>query len=201
MWIKKAVADDCRKRNKVKSVIGANQDYVKGGEFGRKNRGLLDNDVANKKENSTWFIKGKFKKFLQRYLHKNVLKFKLFGKTITLVHPVPNYFRDRIVAKLTKKYLDRNDENSQFNRVIKLKNEIEIKKLAKPIKRDLHGKPVNVKQVKNGSFMRCYESQFEGYDIKRYESLRVICDDIRKTLDENAAKIDAASIPLTQDGL
>ena len=36
--------------------------------------------------------------------------------------------------------------------------------------------------------------------LKRYESLRVICEDIRKTLDKNAAKIDTASIPLTQDG-
>ena len=149
---------------------------------------------------STWFIKGKFRKFLQKFLHKNILKFQLFGKTITLAYPVPNYFKDIVVRKLTKKYLDRNDENSQFNRVIKLKNEIEIKKLAKPIKRDLNGDPTNVKQVKNGSFMRCYESQFEGYDIKRYESLRVICEDIRKTLDKNAAKIDTASIPLTQDG-
>ena len=72
-------------------------------------------------------------------------------------------------------------------------------KLAKPLKRGLDGKPIDAKQVKNGSFMRCYESQFEGFDIKRYESLRVICEDIRK-IREGADKIDAAALPLSQDG-
>ena len=47
--------------------------------------------------------------------------------------------------------------------------------------------------------MRCYESQFEGFDIKRYESLRVICEDIRK-IREGADKIDSAALPLSQDG-
>ena len=198
-WMYKAVADDCRKRNKIKSTTSANEDYVKGGEFGRKNRGFVDESLKDK-GTSTWFIKGKFKKFLQKFLHKNIIKFKIFGKNITFVYPVPNYFKDIIVKKLTKKYLNGTSENSQFNKVIKLKNEIEIKKLAKPIKRNPEGEPINVKQVKNGSFMRCYESQFEGFNIKRYESLRVICDDLRKTLDKNASKIETASIPLTQDG-
>ena len=131
----------------------------------------------------------------------NQSKFKLFGKVRTFNYPVPNYFRDRIVNRLTKQYLNETSEkNSQFNKVIKIKNEIEIKKLAKPLKKGENGEPINVKRVQNGSFMRCYQSKFEDFEIKRYESLRVICEDIRKIGSKNITNIENAALPLSQDG-
>ena len=199
-WMYKAVADDCRKRNKEVVKKNSTDDYVKGGEFGQKNRGFVDKRFADK-EKRIWFVSGKFKKFLQRFLHKNVLKFKLFGKVRTFNYPVPNYFRDRIVNRLTKQYLNETSEkNSQFNKVIKIKNEVEIKKLAKPLKKGDNGEPINAKRIQNGSFMRCYQSKFEDFEIKRYESLRIICEDIRKIGSKNITNIENAALPLSQDG-
>jgi len=196
-WMYKAVGDDCKKRNK-KSAKNV-PDYVKGGEFGRKKE-KVDKRLEDEGDKVWFFIEGSFKRFLQKFLHKNVVKFKFFGKTLTFTYPVPNYFRERMINNLNKKYLNGTSANSQFNKVIKLKNEIEIKNLAKPIKRDENGIPVNIERVANGSFLPCYQSTFEGFEIKRYESLRVLCEDLRKA-DKKLGSIEAAALPSHHGGL
>ena len=72
--------------------------------------------------------------------------------------------------------------------------------MAKPIKRDEKGVSVNIDRVPNGSFLPCYQSRFEGFDIKRYESLRVICEDLRKS-DKSLSKVEEAMLPAHHSGL
>ncbi len=44
--------------------------------------------------------------------------------------------------------------------------------------------------------MRCYQAEIDKYKVKRYESLRVLCEDIRKTSKKNVGAIEVGMLPM-----
>ena len=121
---------------------------------------------------------------------------KIFGKEMTLTYPVPRYFKDSMIKKLNKKYLNGTSKDSEYYKLYKIDDETVIKRLGKPLKRGENGIPLDGKIVLNGSFMRCYQAEIDKYKVKRYESLRVLCEDIRKTSKKNVGAIEVGMLPM-----
>ena len=175
-WMWQEIKQDCEKRNRGNIVSNAEQ-FVKGGEYFKKAGGL-------------------FKNFLRKFLRKECKYIKIFGKEITLSYPVPAYLKNSMIKKLNKKYLNGSSKNSEFYKLYKIDDDTVIKRLGKPLKRGEDGIPIGGQIVKNGSFMRCFQAEIDKYKVKRYESLRVLCEDIRKTSKKNVGAIEIGMLPM-----
>ena len=115
---------------------------------------------------------------------------------MTLSYLVPAYFKNSMIKKLSEKYLNGASKDSEFYKLYKIDDETVIKRLGKPLKRGENGIPLNGQIVKNGSFMKCFQAEIDKYKVKRYESLRILCDDIRKTSKKNVGAIEVGMLPM-----
>ena len=187
-WMLSEIKQDCEKRNKKKAVIFNESTSLSGkpGEYAKKAEGMI-------------------KIFLKKFIRKVRKDIKIFGKKITIFYFLPVQYKSSLIKKLSKKYLNGSSRDKELYNLIRISNELSVKKLGKPIKRDANGNAVNVKKIEDSKInpdIKLYEEQVEDFNIKRYESLKVICEDYRKSgKSTKAFAIDVASLPTSTSGM
>jgi hypothetical protein len=147
------------------------------------------------------------KTYLKKFFRKKVKEIKIFGKKWTIFYLLPALHNNFIIRKLNKKYLYNFTDVRELKTLIKIDDEKVIKQLGKPIKRDANGIVLNVESVNGTSInndMQLYKEKidYENFIVKRYESLKVICEDMRKSgKSTNAFAIDVSSLPSHHSGM
>lgn len=185
-WMYDAIRKDIIKR-KHKKV--SRSKFVKPGEYF---------DIAEKS----------FKDVLRVFLRKENKKVKLFGTNWSLSYlaPVKIHVKRATLRRLTRKYLGDTPENSALMDFIKnsADDDLAIRQLRKPVRRLTSGARIQPDEPKlreevpndTGNDMHLFLEKAGKYRINRYESLRVVCDEIetKKSKDDDNYK------PLTHVG-
>ena len=207
-WLYDEVRKDIKKKRQKslsKSSNTAHQ-YVKSGEYWF--------DVNEKKS---------FREIVKIFLEKKILRFSMFGKMISVTYFFPKFYklnpfstriskdsiRDSNVKRLTleklsEKYLN----NYESLKLLKTKDENLIKKLKIPLRRvaystlDGHGTPQERSNIEDSlANLPLFIEKVGNLNVKRYESLRLVCDDIREKTGKDVFSIDVGVLAQSNSAL
>lgn len=210
-WMYEEVRKDLKRRRKknVKEETQSNHQYVKPGEY--------------------WFSvndKKSFKEILKIFLEKKTIKYNIFGKERILYYPMPKFYKlnpfnssisnDNVrnsnvkpstLNYLSQKYLN-GDNIKEADILMKTNDNDVIKELKIPLRRDAyltldgHGAPQEREIAKdNLANVPLNIEKIGKFKVKRYESLRVLCSDIRKKSGKDVFAIDVGILPQGQNAL